>query len=216
MPVSSHTVLTSPAPTWRHRAPARARAVAAGTSAMLVSLLLALGCGRGPSARTDSAAGTAGGQQPLPTPTAGATDTITVATSGGPVVLRGDSAPGTVAVAAQRLQWTPGIVITRLRSAGLAPSAPAEVRQPFFDPPGMRVTLAGGHAEVQTFIFGDASAVSRATAALDTTRVAPPTMQVAWRMPPSLVVNNNLAAIVLTRDRALRDSIRWALTTHHR
>lgn len=63
-------------------------------------------------------------------------------------------------------------------------------------------------AEVQVYLYADAVAVARDTDPLDTTRVAPPTMQVSWRMPPTLIVDNNLAAILLTRDDALRQKIR--------
>jgi hypothetical protein len=173
------------------------------------------GCKGSRAGHVDSTGG-ADGVPPLPTPTRGASDTATIATPQGSVVVRADSTPGAIAVPAVPLQWSRDTVLMRLASAGLAPRAQGDVRQPFFDPPGLRIELSGGRAEVQAFIFGDAGATNRATSALDTTRVSAPTMRVTWPMPPALVVNNNLAAIVLTRDRALRARIRSALVTHQR
>ena len=116
------------------------------------------------------------------------------------------------AVEAQPLLWDSHAVVTRLSAAGLRPEQLGEIRHPFLGVPGLTIRVAGGAAEIQAFIYGDAGAVGRDTRGLDSTRVAPPTMQIMWIMPPSLVVDNNLAVIVLTRDEALRTRIRAALT----
>jgi len=187
-------------------------ALGGAISALVVSLALACG-GRTP-ARADSLG--ARGERPLATPIRGATDTATVSTPNGPVVLRDDSAPGSIAVSSNRLHWTPDVVVERLTSFGLDARAVGEVRQPFFDLAGTRVEVARGRAEVQAFVLGDASAVLRAVAPMDTARVALRGASAAWPMPATLVMDNNLAAIVLTRSAALRDSIRYALTTHQR
>ena len=115
-------------------------------------------------------------------------------------------------VDARPLLWDSHAVVTRLSAAGLLPEPQGEIRQPFLGAPGTTVRLAGGAAEIQVFIYGDAGAVGRDTKGLHPTRVAPATMQITWIMPASLVVDNNLAAIVLTRDEALRMRIRAALT----
>ena len=127
-----------------------------------------------------------------------------------------DSMPGAVAVAAQSTLWDDTTVVARLRAANLDPERMGGVRQPFLGVPGMRLVIAHGTAEVQAFLYADAGAVGRDTKPLDTIRVAPRTMQIAWIMPPSLIVNNNLAVIVLTRNEALRRRIKLAFTTNHR
>ena len=192
-----------------------ARVATLCAATLCAATLCAAGCGGSGPRRADTTSG-ADGMPPLPTPTRGASDTATIATPQGGVVVRADSAPGAIAVPAVPLHWSADTVLVRLAEAGLAPHAQGEVRQPFFDAPGTRIALAGGRAEVQAFVVGDVGAASRATAGLDTTRVSPPPTRIAWPMPPTLVVNNNLAAIVLTRDAALRERVRRALTTHQR
>ncbi|MEO7503227.1 MAG: hypothetical protein ABIW94_11370 [Gemmatimonadaceae bacterium] len=60
------------------------------------------------------------------------------------------------------------------------------------------------------YIYGDAGALARDTDRLDTVGAAPPNMTVSWIMPPSLVVANNLALILLTREDELRQRVRRA------
>jgi len=96
-----------------------------------------------------------------------------------------------------------------LRNSGLNAVRGGGVRQPFLG--GEGVVYHIGQAELQVYLYADAGAVARDTGALDTARVAPPTMQISWRMPPTLIVDNNMAAILLTRDDALRASIRAAI-----
>jgi hypothetical protein len=115
---------------------------------------------------------------------------------------------------ASRLQWTLANLEETLRKSGLNPVRRGRVAQPFFGGEGILYQI--GLAELQVYLYADAGAVARDTDPLDTTRVAPPTMQVSWRMPPALIVDNNMAAILLTRDRALRQKIRAAIKKGHR
>jgi hypothetical protein len=96
-----------------------------------------------------------------------------------------------------------------MRNAGLDAVVAGEVRQPFLGPPGMRFTLPGG--ELQAYVNADAGALSRDIDVLDTVRVSPPTMMINWRLPPALIVSNNLALILLTRDPHLRKTITEAV-----
>jgi hypothetical protein len=73
----------------------------------------------------------------------------------------------------------------------------------------MRFTLPGG--ELQAYVNADAGALSRDIDVLDTVRVSPPTMMINWRLPPALIVSNNLALILLTRDPHLRKTITEAV-----
>jgi hypothetical protein len=118
--------------------------------------------------------------------------------------------------AAQHAAWDLAAVEARLRDAALAPErAAGSVAQPFMAVPGVPLRVLGGRGELQVYLYGDALARARDTERLDPQRVAPPTMMISWRMPVSLVVDNNLAVIVLTREDAVRDRVRAALAGGH-
>ncbi len=122
--------------------------------------------------------------------------------------------PRDTVAGASRLQWTLANLEEALRKNGLNPVSGGPVRQPFLGGEGILYQI--GQAELQVYLYADAGAVARDTDLLDTTRVAPPTMQVSWRMPPTLIVDNNMAAILLARDDALRRRIRAAIKKSHR
>ena len=108
------------------------------------------------------------------------------------------------------LTWSVASIETRLRDAGLAVTRDAgAVRQPFMSVPGSVLRVPG--AELQAYVYGDQVARARDTDRLDPARVAPPTMMVTWREPASLVVDNNLALIVIARDAVVRARIRAAV-----
>lgn len=109
--------------------------------------------------------------------------------------------------------WTPADLEKVLREGGLMPTNAGEVKQPFLGPVGIRYRI--GSSELQAYIYGDAVAVGRDTDNLDTILVAPPTMMVAWRVPPTLIVDNNLAIILLTRDDKLRERVRSLVKKSH-
>lgn len=123
---------------------------------------------------------------------------------------RSHAGPPHDTAAAQHVTWTPGQVDTVLRRLELNPSREtALVRQPFLSVPGTVYRVPDG--EVQTYIYGDQTTRARDTDRLDPVKVSPPTMMVSWRLPPTLIVDNNLAVIVLTRDARLRQRLRDAL-----
>ena len=115
---------------------------------------------------------------------------------------------------ASRLQWTLTNLEEALRKNGLNPVRGGSVRQPFLGGEGVLYQM--GQADLQVYLYADAGAAARDTDPLDTTRVAPPTMQISWRLPPTLIVDNNMAAILLTRDAGLRRQIRAAIERSHR
>ena len=115
---------------------------------------------------------------------------------------------------ASRLQWTLTNLEQALRKNGLNPVRGGSVRQPFLGGEGVLYQI--GPADLQVYLYADAGAVARDTDPLDTTRVAPPTMQISWRMPPTLIVDNNMAAILLTPDTGVRRKIRAAIEKSHR
>lgn len=144
-----------------------------------------------------------------PTPVSGSTSVDTLAAPQGPAVVRGDSAPGSIGVSANPLQWTGNDVVGRLRQAGLAPSLGGSVQQPSFGPRGLRVSVANGAGEVRAFVFGDANAVALAQRGFDPARVP----GVATGRSVTLLVDNNLAAIIIAADAALGQRVASALRT---
>ncbi len=113
-------------------------------------------------------------------------------------------------VAAVPYRWDLDAVRSALQTAGLAAKGLGPVTQPFMSVGGTVFQI--GEAELQVFIYGDVGAVMRDVISLDTVRVSPPTMMISWRAKPSLLTTNNLAAIIVTNDEALRRRIRNALT----
>lgn len=107
------------------------------------------------------------------------------------------------------INWTAVGLQKRLHDVGIPAVAAGEVRQPFLGSLGTRFTIPGG--ELQAYVYADAVALSRDVDLLDSVRVAPPTMMIEWRMPPSLIISNNLALILLTRDPQLRKQITGAV-----
>jgi hypothetical protein len=130
------------------------------------------------------------------------------------VTLPGQASVGSAqpdSIAAHAVTWDLAAVVTALRRVGTSPvRAQQEIRQPFLSVRGALLKIPG--ADVQVFLYGDASAAAADVARLDTVRVAPPTMMVNWLARPHLVVDNNLVAIVLTDDEELASRVRHALS----
>ena len=117
-----------------------------------------------------------------------------------------DTVPG-----AGRLQWSLSDLQEALTRAGVSATSTGSVKQPFMGPTGMRYRLRDG--ELQAYLYADAVALARDTDKLDTVTVSPPTMKINWVMPPSLIIENNLALILLTRDPRLKEEIVRAVKT---
>ncbi len=109
--------------------------------------------------------------------------------------------------------WESRTVRGALEAAGLGPvSDDGVVRVPFLGPEGTRFGLPG--AEVQVYVYADAIARSQETDLVDSLKVAPAGGHVNWRMPPSIIVVNNVAVIVLSSDEVLRKRIHAAVRQH--
>lgn len=108
-------------------------------------------------------------------------------------------------------EWSDCNLEKRLESSGLAPRrAQGAIRQPFLSVPG--IVFALGSAELQSYLYADTTVLLRDLARLDTSRVAPPTMQISWRKTPTLIHSNNLLAILLSDDETQVERVRNAIT----
>jgi hypothetical protein len=138
-------------------------------------------------------------------PAVGSIDTSTVAKPAVP-----DEHAGHVMPAASAA-WTVEMVEQHLRDAGIivAPLPPSE-RHIFMSIPARSYTLDGG-GQLEVFLYADTASRAADTDKLDARRVAPPNMMIKWTANPSLIVNGNLAVIVLTNDEARRQRVHDAL-----
>lgn len=111
--------------------------------------------------------------------------------------------------------WNVARLQEALASLGVQTSVIASpVRQPFMAVPGTLLQLSEGgqpRGTAQVYIYGDAVSRGHDTDRLDSVRVSPPAAQIRWEFPPALVTSNNLALVVLTSDRNLRDLARRAV-----
>jgi hypothetical protein len=99
----------------------------------------------------------------------------------------------------------------QLREAGFSVNRDrTPVRVNFMSVPGIELDL-GNATAVQIFLYGDAAARGTDTDRLDPGRVPPPAANAPWGAPATLVTDNNMAAIVVTADQALRARIVDAL-----
>jgi hypothetical protein len=106
--------------------------------------------------------------------------------------------------------WQPCNVEDRLTRAGLVFEREEKpVRHDFLSVPGTTYTMH--NAELQVFLYPSADARKLDTDPLDTTAVAPRGKRLVWPQPATLVVTNNLAAIVLTRNGRLGERIALAI-----
>jgi hypothetical protein len=107
--------------------------------------------------------------------------------------------------------WRECSLEKRLERAGfVAARQEAEVRHAFLDIPGRSYMLAGD--ELQVFIYPSAEARERDLSDLDSATVAPPGEDVGWAEPPTLIVSNNLAAILIGGSSRQIERVQLALT----
>jgi hypothetical protein len=94
--------------------------------------------------------------------------------------------------------------------AGLVVERQAKsVRQEFLSVSG--IVFTGKNLEIRVFLYPDSMARSRDTRLLDTLAVAPPGKRIVWKIPATLVVSNNLAAIILTPNGRTAERVALAL-----
>ncbi len=121
-----------------------------------------------------------------------------------------DSSPAPLASSTGLGLWNVANLEKRLDLQGMAPrKLPAPVRHPFLSVDGSAYQV--GNAELQVFIYDDAAGVERDLARLDTITVAPRGEQVKWPTKPTLIRNNNLAAIFLGQNALQIERVQRAL-----
>lgn len=69
-----------------------------------------------------------------------------------------------------------------------------------------------GAAEIDVYVFPSARDRERAVAGIDSVTVAKPGVQAPWKSPPTLIVSNNLAAVLVSDDGRLIERVQDAIT----
>ena len=156
---------------------------------MLVGLLA---CGRQDSLRVDS-----GGAKLPPAPTA-ATRTDTSSSVAAGSLARAAAAPAstTAATCVSEGEWQQCSVAKRLTDAGYVPIEKGASPTGIFAVPGTSYRL--GSAELHVYLFKSAKDREAAVAGIDTVAVARRGTTQAWPLQPTLIMSNNLVAVLVS------------------
>lgn len=137
----------------------------------------------------------------------------------------GEGAPASEPGAAERAMRAPGdtgcvkegdwaicSVEDRLERAGLVVERLREpASHPFFAVEGVAYRIGAREDEVQVFVYPTPADRRRDTDALDSATVSPKGSRVAWSAPPTLIMSNNLAAVVLSLNERTIERLALAL-----
>jgi hypothetical protein len=107
--------------------------------------------------------------------------------------------------------WQLCNVMERLERAGLAPRRePGDAREPPLSQTGIAITL--GRAELRVFIYSDRPARERDQARLERAKYVAATEPLSMQAEPTLIVSENLLAILRSRSDHQRERVSDALT----
>ena len=124
------------------------------------------------------------------------------------------SAPsiGTVPPCPMEGNWTPCAVEDRLVHAGVViEKQPAAVAHPFLHVSGVMYHVGSAEHQLEVFLYPSAAERERDTAVLDSATVSPRGTHVVWRTPPTLVMSNNLVAVILSANDRTAERLALAL-----
>jgi hypothetical protein len=124
------------------------------------------------------------------------------------------AAESTVAAAAASLpstgKWDEPHLVERLVRAGLAPQArPAEKGEKYWKAPLFAYQVGG--AMLHVYLYRDSLARKAVVATLDTVQAAPPGTTGVYPLRHILIVQNNLAAVLVGGNDAQQERVRLAL-----
>jgi hypothetical protein len=149
----------------------------------VMAALVALACGSDRGGDADSARGAGAGE--VGAAASGTSAPVADATGAPPCRLEGD--------------WTPCAVEDRLLHAGVVLDRQADlVRHDFLRVPGTRYHVGSADHQLQVFLYASEADRRRDTDALDSAAASPRGTRVSWPAPPTLVMSQNLAAIILS------------------
>jgi hypothetical protein len=108
-------------------------------------------------------------------------------------------------------KWDELHLVERLVQSGLAPQAlGGESGEPWWHVPGHAYRV--GTATLHAYIFADSSERRRVTGGLDSLSIAPPGTPSPYGLPHVLIVNNNLAAVLVGGNDRQQERVLLALT----
>jgi hypothetical protein len=107
--------------------------------------------------------------------------------------------------------WQLCSVVERLDRAGLAPQQqPGRVVEPPLSPAGVAMRL--GKSELRIFLYADRATREREQSRLDATKYVSASQPLSMRVEPTLIVSENLLAILRSRSDQQRERVSDALT----
>ena len=106
-------------------------------------------------------------------------------------------------------QWVRCNVEKRLERSGLVATFKDTVRQSFLHVPGLRYDI--GRGEVQVYLYPDSVARARDSQGLDSATASPKGGHAFYDAQPSLVLSNNMTAIVVSNNETLVERATLAL-----
>jgi hypothetical protein len=107
--------------------------------------------------------------------------------------------------------WQLCNVVERLDRAGLAPrQQPGRVREAPLSPSGDAILL--GRSELRVFLYADRAARERDQAKLDRSKYLDASAPLSMQLEPTLIVSENLVAILRSRSDHQRERVSDALT----
>ncbi len=108
--------------------------------------------------------------------------------------------------------WTDCQVKLRLEQSGLAPAVASEPLKNLPTLPGTPTSYHVGSAALAVYLFPDSAARSRAAATLDTTKFIPPGKAVGMQGEATAIVNDNMLALLFSRNEHQRERVADAIT----
>jgi hypothetical protein len=174
-------------------------------------VLVILACSREQSPPADTAHASVSpsvSSSASPSPTR--TDSLTgrTATPNGPAAPAGVVAINSACV--NEGAWQPCSVERRLIDAGFVLVKTGAAPTGVFPVAGTSYTL--GTAALHVYLFASSKARETAVAAIDTVAVAPRGGAANWPMPPTLIMSNNLAAVLISDNGRLVERVQNAIT----
>lgn len=107
-------------------------------------------------------------------------------------------------------KWDEPHLVERLVQSGLAPQAATEKSPRYWGVPVHAYRL--GSATLHAYLYPDSSARRRATAALDSLSIAPAGSPSPYPLPRLLIVQNNLAAVLVGGNERQQERVSLAIT----
>jgi hypothetical protein len=108
--------------------------------------------------------------------------------------------------------WSDCQVKLRLEQSGLAPQIATEKLDDLPSLPGTPTSFHVGNSGLAIYLYADSAARHRAAATLDTMKFIPPSKPVGMRGEATVIANDNMLALLFSRNEHQRERVADAIT----